>query len=390
MPGPSVSAVDLSKRYRVPASAGGWLDAVRDVSFDVAAGEAVGLIGRNGAGKSTLLRILSRVTRPSSGYADVYGRVGALLEVGTGFHPELSGRENTFLSGAMLGMSARDVRARFDEIVAFAEIGPYLDMPVKRYSSGMYARLGFAVAAHLLPSILIVDEVLAVGDLSFQAKCLARMHQLTKGGTTVLFVSHNLLAIADLCERALVMSDGRLAFDGAVDGAIAHYRRAVAGDETAEGGHARSPELTLAINGDRRPGTVEVQPNRPLRVDLAVDRAAETTEVDVVLNLVIEQPDGRMAVHLRSDVSGVAMRLDPGRNILSVVIDDLPLAAGSYWLWLRLVGVDAREPLIWDTERILLLMVGDQPMESIVLPRHHFEGGAIDARSAGLAVGSER
>src|SRR5262245_35512040 len=175
----SVVSAGLSKRYRVPSTEAGYVDAVNDVSFEINQGEAVGLIGRNGAGKSTLLRILSRVTRPTAGYVDVYGTVGALLEVGTGFHPELTGRETTYLSGAILGLSKRDVQARFEEIVAFAEVGPFIDEPVKHYSSGMYARLGFAVAAHLRPSILIVDEVLAVGDLPFQAKCLALMHSLS-------------------------------------------------------------------------------------------------------------------------------------------------------------------------------------------------------------------
>src|SRR5688572_22372760 len=155
MAAPAIVAVGLSKRYEAPEAAGGWIDAIKDVSFEIGTGEAIGLIGRNGAGKSTLLRVLSRVTRPTAGHADVYGRVGALLEVGTGFHPELTGRENTFLSGAMLGLSRREVRERFEEIVAFAEIARFIDTPVKRYSTGMYARLGFAVAAHLRPSTLI-------------------------------------------------------------------------------------------------------------------------------------------------------------------------------------------------------------------------------------------
>src|SRR5882672_3562990 len=183
--------------------------ALKNISFDVKQGEVVGIIGRNGAGKSTLLKILNRITEPTSGGADVYGRVGALLEVGTGFHPELTGRENVFLNGAILGMSRAEIRKKFDEIVAFAEIEQFLDTPVKRYSSGMYVRLAFAVAAHLEPEILIVDEVLAVGDLSFQKKCLGKMGDVVKHGRTVLFVSHNMDAVAGLCSHVLLVEKGR-------------------------------------------------------------------------------------------------------------------------------------------------------------------------------------
>ena len=173
--------------------------ALKDGSFDVKHGEAIGFIGRNGAGKSTLLKLLARITRPTRGMADIYGRMGSLLEVGTGFHPELSGRENVYLNGAILGMSRADIRRRFDEIVAFADIERFLDTPVKRYSSGMYMRLAFAVAAHLEPEILVIDEVLAVGDAAFQAKCLGKMEDVANEGRTVLFVSHNMAAIAQLC-----------------------------------------------------------------------------------------------------------------------------------------------------------------------------------------------
>src|SRR6186713_984910 len=180
--------------------------ALKDVSFDVKKGEVVGIIGRNGAGKSTLLKILSRIVEPTSGEVDLFGRVGSLLEVGTGFHPELTGRENIFLNGAILGMQRREIRKHFDEIVDFAEVEKFLDMPVKRYSSGMYVRLAFAVAAHLEPEILIVDEVLAVGDAAFQAKCLAKMGEISRtGGRTVLFVSHNMQAVQNLCQRAVLL-----------------------------------------------------------------------------------------------------------------------------------------------------------------------------------------
>jgi len=176
--------------------------ALQDVDLEVKHGDVLGVIGRNGAGKTTLLKILSRITRPTKGWAEIYGRVGSLLEVGTGFHPELSGRDNVYLSGAILGMSKREIAKKFDEIVAFAEIEKFIDMPVKHYSSGMYVRLAFAVAAHLEPQILLVDEVLAVGDVQFQRKCLGKMKEAGSGGRTVLFVSHNLNAVASLCRSA--------------------------------------------------------------------------------------------------------------------------------------------------------------------------------------------
>ena len=197
--------------------------ALRDVSFEVQPGEVLGIIGRNGAGKSTLLKILSRITEPTSGRAIIRGRVASLLEVGTGFHPELSGRENIFLNGAILGMRHAEIARKFDEIVAFAEVERFIDTPVKRYSSGMYVRLAFAVAAHLEPEILVVDEVLAVGDMEFQKKCLGKMNEVSKGGRTVLFVSHNMAAVQNLCSRCMILRNGCLQTIGATEDAIAYY-----------------------------------------------------------------------------------------------------------------------------------------------------------------------
>jgi lipopolysaccharide transport system ATP-binding protein len=197
--------------------------ALKNLSFEVKQGEVVGIIGRNGAGKSTLLKILSRITEPTEGEARVYGRVGSLLEVGTGFHPELTGRENIYLNGAILGMRRAEIARKFDEMVAFAEIEKFIDTPVKRYSSGMYVRLAFAVAAHLEPEILVVDEVLAVGDASFQRKCLGKMEDVARGGRTVLFVSHNMAAIENLCQRGVVLDQGRVEFIGSQTEAIAGY-----------------------------------------------------------------------------------------------------------------------------------------------------------------------
>lgn len=200
--------------------------ALKDVSFEVQPGERIGIIGRNGAGKSTLLKLLSRITEPSAGRIQLQGRIASLLEVGTGFHPELTGRENIFLNGAILGMSKEEIKRNFEEIVAFAEVEKFLDMPVKRFSSGMYVRLAFAVAAHLQTEILLVDEVLAVGDASFQKKSLDKMSEVSESGKTVLFVSHNMGAISGLCKRALLLREGRLAMDGTVEASIREYTRA--------------------------------------------------------------------------------------------------------------------------------------------------------------------
>lgn len=197
--------------------------ALRNVSFEITRGERVGFIGRNGAGKSTLLKILSRITEPTTGRVEIRGRVASLLEVGTGFHPELTGRENIYLNGAILGMKRREIQSKFSEIVEFAEISRFLDTPVKRYSSGMYVRLAFAVAAHLEPELLVVDEVLAVGDVSFQEKCLGKMEGVAREGRTVLFVSHNLQAIERLCDRALYLKGGECVFDGTSTDACASY-----------------------------------------------------------------------------------------------------------------------------------------------------------------------
>ena len=211
----------VRRRGRRPKSQEFW--ALQDVDFEVKQGETFGVIGHNGAGKSTLLKILSRITPPTVGRGTLRGRVGALLEVGTGFHPELTGRENVFLNGAILGMRRTEIQRRFDEIVEFADVGPFLDTPVKRYSSGMQLRLAFAVAAHLEPEILIVDEVLSVGDVAFQQKCLDRMEGVSREGRTIVFISHNLGSVRNLCDRALLLSGGKMSAIGGVSEVIDDY-----------------------------------------------------------------------------------------------------------------------------------------------------------------------
>jgi lipopolysaccharide transport system ATP-binding protein len=218
--------------------------ALKDISFEVQQGETLGIIGRNGAGKSTLLKILSRITRPTSGSAEIYGRVGSLLEVGTGFHNELSGRENIFLNGAILGMKRTEIAKKFDEIVEFSEVEKFLDTPVKHYSSGMYMRLAFAVAAHLEPEVLIVDEVLAVGDINFQRKCLGKMGEVSRSGRTVLFVSHNVGSLGQICNKGLLLENGRTKMIGPIEQAIDQY---LAATETERRFKLDEPDENRAI-----------------------------------------------------------------------------------------------------------------------------------------------
>jgi lipopolysaccharide transport system ATP-binding protein len=244
--GAPLRAISDRKKLRVTKEQLYEFWALKDISFSVNQGDVVGIIGRNGAGKSTLLKILSRITSPTEGSVTLRGRLASLLEVGTGFHPELTGRENIFLNGAILGMRNVEITKRFDEIVAFAEVEKFLDTPVKHYSSGMYVRLAFAVAAHLNPEILVVDEVLAVGDVSFQKKCLGKMGEVSRGGRTVLFVSHNMAAIENLCSRGIVLHQGALHFDGGAKDAIQFYLNSL----TTQSGTGHVVELDGV--GDRR------------------------------------------------------------------------------------------------------------------------------------------
>jgi lipopolysaccharide transport system ATP-binding protein len=256
---PTTAAEALINRLRHPFQRAERerFQALRDIDFEVSHGDVLGVIGRNGAGKSTLLKILSRITVPSAGRVDIWGRVGSLLEVGTGFHPELTGRENIFLNGAILGMRNAEVRRHFDEIVAFAGVEKFLDTPVKRYSSGMYIRLAFAVAAHLDVDVLLVDEVLAVGDLEFQAKCLGRMKDVAATGRTVLFVSHQMNSVAALCTRAIVLDQGEIVFHGDVPSAVHAYQQSFARLRTSDHRAADRPGT-----GEAR--VVEVRPAKPV------------------------------------------------------------------------------------------------------------------------------
>jgi homopolymeric O-antigen transport system ATP-binding protein len=302
--------------------------ALRDVSFEVDRGERLGVIGRNGAGKSTLLKILSRVTEPTEGTLRGRGRVATLLEVGTGFHPELTGRENIYLSGAILGMKRSELVRRFDEIVAFSELEAFLDTPVKRYSSGMYVRLGFAIAAHLEPDILIVDEVLAVGDLAFQKKCLGRMSEVAGEGRTVIFVSHNIRAVKSLCSRAILIDHGHVMIDSETDKAIAAYVEATwplredgVIPESASRIGTGDALLRRAVVQDREgEPTDRVYLGEPFRVS-ATYEVRKRLE-DVIMEIGISAPDGtRIATVGNTDGGGPTLVFEPGLCEIIVEID---------------------------------------------------------------------
>ena len=332
----------LGQLVRAPFGGGAdgeELWALRDMAFSIPAGSAVGIIGRNGAGKSTLLKILSRITPPTTGEVRLRGRVGSLLEVGTGFHPELTGRENIFLNGAILGMRRREIAARFDAIVAFAEVERFLETPVKRYSSGMYVRLAFAVDAHLEPEILVVDEVLAVGDAEFQRKCLGKMGEVAGAGRTVIFVSHSMQAVSALTQRVLLLDRGRCLFDGATADGLARYRALqgggeeqpaayVAGGPGGTGGAARTGNHVRAARViTSEPGGVH-RCGAPLAVefDLEVTEPAST----LCFSCKFTDAEDRNIVHLWCFDRETRFRREAGRYTLRFEVPRARLFQGAY------------------------------------------------------------
>ncbi len=336
--------------------------ALDDVSFEIEPGEVVGVMGQNGAGKSTLLKILSRITEPTTGEIKINGRVGSLLEVGTGFHPDLTGRENVFLNGAILGMKRAEIIAKFDEIVAFAEIDRFLDTPVKRYSSGMRVRLGFAVAAHLNPEILIVDEVLAVGDVAFQKKCLGKMNDVAGGGRTVLFVSHNMSAVRHLCTRGIYLNAGKVAFTGEVSDCIDLYLKhgdSGVGDIIRHGVYKskRIQVDKILVNGNHEDRVFFTQGSKKVEVEISGDvLESGQVAIEVLISDDAGQPVGSF---LPAHYSGGAPKLAAGPFHISSQIELPDLMRGEY-----LLSVFLTEPgraHLWECERCACLFFEGRP-----------------------------
>lgn len=343
--------------------------ALKDVSFEICRGERVGIIGRNGAGKSTLLKILSRITEPTTGRVEIRGRVASLLEVGTGFHPELTGRENIYLNGAILGMTRREIRRKFDEIVDFAEVEKFLDTPVKRYSSGMYVRLAFAVAAHLEPEILVVDEVLAVGDASFQKKCLGKMEDVAdREGRTVLLVSHNIQALKALCNRGVLLEEGRVKHSENIDAAIGAYQ---SGFKHGERRHSRDWRqeavrpgdsglrllyLDVTSNGDTGP----LQDDLPVTINALVECGNSAEKKSI--GFVISSLTGETVIHVdHLAARGASKSLGRGINHLTLEFPAGILKPGLYSV--RICGTEPMVSFHFDVENVLLLEVATRNSE---------------------------
>jgi ABC-type polysaccharide/polyol phosphate transport system ATPase subunit len=332
-----LSVRGVSKRYRLRGaglrSNSQELWALRDVSFDVQRGEALGIVGPNGAGKSTLLKLLASITAPTDGEIVIRGRLAALIEIGSGFHPELTGRENVFLSGAILGMRRREIAAMFDRIVEFAGVAPFIDVPVKWYSSGMYVRLGFSVAAHLDPDVLLIDEVLAVGDAMFQQQCMARIDELRRGGTTAVFISHDLDAVERVCDRALLFEGGRIATGGVPRDVIREYRkRLVVHDLDAPQGAPVDAGVSIAgialLDAGGRP-TDTLSTGEPLVV--RIECRADVPATDVVVESFIYSADGRVLFcQFTTALEGECVDLPAGASTIEFSCAELPIQPGPY------------------------------------------------------------
>ncbi len=335
--------------------------ALKDVSFEVAPGDVVGIIGRNGAGKSTLLKVLSRIAEPTTGRVELYGRVASLLEVGTGFHPELTGRENIFLNGSILGMTRKEIETKFDEIVAFAEVEKFIETPVKRYSSGMYVRLAFAVAAHLEPEILIVDEVLAVGDAAFQKKCLGRMRDVASTGRTVLFVSHNMAAVSSLCSKAMVLWEGKVEYPlGNVEGAIQQYLTQVhkitktkLAERTDRQGNGKV-RIKDFVAFDKNGNELEYLATGQ-EIDFRIYYSSNETNLqNVAVAIGISSNVGNFVSMLSNQVAGDTFETIARDGYFSCKIKKLPLMPGNYTAGLIVRANDVI--LDWITQAVTLVV----------------------------------
>jgi lipopolysaccharide transport system ATP-binding protein len=361
MSGSAISVVGLGKEYTLGNTAGGYsrlteeisdaaarllrrkpgdhverskrkIWALRDVDLEVAEGEVVGIVGRNGAGKSTFLKIMSRITEPTEGRVVVRGRISSLLEVGTGFHPELTGRENVYLNGAILGMRKREIDAAFDQIVGFAEVERFIDTPVKRYSSGMAVRLAFAVAAHLEPEILVVDEVLAVGDSAFQQKCIGRMGEIAKSGRTILFVSHNLASVAALCTKAVLLEKGRIIRNGEVDAVLDHYLESIQGStgESLEDRNDRQGDGRLRVTRADVLGAKDGPPRTGLECEIRLRYRTDVPGGTVTVVVAVDGPLGEPMFFLGSSITGDQLATEDADGELVCAIPRFPLLPGRY------------------------------------------------------------
>jgi lipopolysaccharide transport system ATP-binding protein len=335
------------KHARPDDSAGRMFWALRDVSLEVKQGDVLGILGRNGAGKSTLLKILSRVTTPTTGKARLRGRIGSLLEVGTGFHPELTGRDNIQLNGSILGMSKAEINRHFDEIVAFAEIEKFLDMPVKHYSSGMYMRLAFAVAAHLDPEILVIDEVLAVGDTAFQKKCLKKMNSVAREGRTILFVSHNMAAVSSLCNKGILLENGQLVAEGSIADVMVRYSRSTAASsETHWNGDYGDESVRLRETWVRSTDpTGAFDTSSDLEVGIRID---VTKRIDGLVYgfRLLSQYEYELAYLLYDDAENPpAPIVEPGDMIRRFIIPGNTLAEGIYTIAIS-IGIHNHKPIV--------------------------------------------
>lgn len=311
--------------------------ALKDVSFDVKQGDRIGIIGRNGAGKSTLLKMLSRIVVPTTGRITIEGRVASLLEVGTGFHPELSGRENIYLNGAILGMSRTEIRSKFDEIVAFAEVDKFLDTPVKRYSSGMYVRLAFAVAAHLEPEILIVDEVLAVGDAEFQKKCMGKMKDVSGQGRTVLFVSHNMAAIQNLCDTAIYLKQGQVQMTGEASKVVATYLRAASeavaidiADRSDRSGNRTILFQSVSLKDAEGKALSAFQCGKDVVMSIRFKNTTGAALRNLNIAVGIDDEYGQRVAHLNNDLTDQLFQASADNDTVEIAIPKFPFRQGTY------------------------------------------------------------
>jgi len=364
-----MSAIDVAienvwKEYRLSVRrSGGTFWALRNVTLDVPRGSSVGVIGRNGAGKSTLLKLLAGITAPTRGRIVIDGRVAALIEVGSGFHPELTGRENVFLSGAILGMRRREIAAKLERIVEFAGVPHFIDTPVKWYSSGMYVRLGFSIAAHMEPDILLVDEVLAVGDAEFQVKCLQRIQELKDLGTTNLFISHDLTAIERLCDSAVLLESGSIAAAGSPGDVVASYHRrlTVAGPASGEAVDSIKTGVALTnltLRDPTRPGSVSFMTGTPLEISLRYAASRALSNVEFELRYYSADGKTRLAAP-RTGEKRETLELRPPGGVVQFTCDALPLKPGAYYVGAIVRDLTTSKILSWwDGETRLYVEAG--------------------------------